>query len=259
MLPRITIISPTLNHACFIEQTINSVLNQKYPDLEYIVVDGGSTDGTMEILKKYDKYVTWISETDNGQVDAINKGLRKADGEIVAYLNTDDFYAPGALLKIGTFFRDNPTAQIVTGKCQNVDIVGKPIRSIITIYKNAWLFLGNTQFLKILNYIAQPATFWRKSLHSSIGYFNLSYRYAMDYDFWLRAVSNEKLHFINSYLASFRIHPASITSSNSRGQFLEEYEVAKQYSNTPWKALHRMHGTLSYFLYEAIFNKRGMK
>lgn len=255
MLPKITIVTPTLNQADFIEKTIISVLTQKYPDLEYIVVDGGSTDGTIEILKKYNESLIWTSESDKGQVDAINKGLRRATGEIVAYLNSDDVYSPGTLLQIGIFFRNNPTAQIVTGKCHNVDINGKSIRPVITFYKNTWLRLGATNFLKVLNYISQPATFWRKSLHNSIGYFDPKYRFAMDYDFWLRIVTTAKLHLLNRYLASFRIYPTSITSSDSRKQFIEEYEIASKYSNKIYKTLHKIHSTVSFYLYAAIINK----
>jgi glycosyltransferase involved in cell wall biosynthesis len=256
MLPKITIITPTLNQVNFIEQTIASVLTQEYPDLEYLVIDGGSTDGTIEILKKYEGSLIWTSERDNGQVDAINKGLHQARGEIVAYLNSDDIYSPGTLLLVGSYFLNNPTAQIVTGKCHNVDINGKSIRSVITFYKNLWLRLGATNFLKVINYISQPATFWRKSLHNSFGYFDLQYRFAMDYDFWLRIVSTTKLHLLNRYLASFRIYPTSITSSDSRKQFSEEYDIARKYSNNFYSTLHKIHGSISYFLYASFINNK---
>jgi glycosyltransferase involved in cell wall biosynthesis len=106
--PRISIITPTLNRASYLERAILSVLSQNYPDLEYIVVDGGSNDGTLEILKKYSAEVQYVSEKDRGQSDAINKGLRIASGDILGYINSDDEYEPGALLHVGRFFQQNP-------------------------------------------------------------------------------------------------------------------------------------------------------
>lgn len=116
MLPKISIIIPTLNQARFIEETIQSVLSQNYPNLEVIVCDGGSIDGTQDILKKYADSLTWTSEPDRGQVDAINKGLRQATGDVVAYINSDDIYTPNTLLSVGKYFIDHPETQILTGK-----------------------------------------------------------------------------------------------------------------------------------------------
>ena len=114
---KISIITPSYNQAQFIERTILSVLNQDYKDIEYIIMDGGSTDGTVEILKKYSDHIIWKSEKDNGQSDAINKGLKMATGDIVAYLNSDDTYQPGAFKEVATFFEKNPDKKWVYGKC----------------------------------------------------------------------------------------------------------------------------------------------
>ncbi|KAF0110513.1 MAG: Glycosyl transferase family 2 [Chloroflexi bacterium] len=256
MFPKISIITPTLNQARFIEETIKSVLSQNYSDLEYIVIDGGSTDGTQDILEKYNGLLSWVSEHDNGQVDAINKGLRMATGDVVAYLNSDDIYTPNTLLTIGTFFQTRPEAQILTGKCINVDFNGNETRSVITKYKNFWLRVGNDNILKIMNYVSQPATFWRRSLLDSIGLFDPEYRFAMDYDYWLHIAQFHKIHFLDRYLAKFRIYPTSITSSDSKKQFEEEYKIAAKYSNSYYKALHMIHAKLSYFVYANIINKK---
>jgi glycosyltransferase involved in cell wall biosynthesis len=256
MIPKISIITPTLNQSGFIRETINSVLSQNYPDLEYIVVDGGSTDGTQDILNDFKGSISWTSESDNGQVDAINKGLRKASGDVIAYLNSDDIYTPNALLTIGNIFRTKPEVQILTGKCFNVDINGNQIRSSIMNYKNFWLRLGDDRNLRILNYISQPSTFWRKNLLDSIGYFNPDYRFAMDYDYWLRVCQAHKINFVDQFLAKFRIYPSSITGSDSKKQFEEEYSIAVKYSNATYKLLHRIHSKLAYLIYRTIVNKK---
>lgn len=256
MLPKISIIVPTLNQARFIEETIRSVLSQNYPSLELIVLDGGSTDGTLDILQKYNGSLTWISEPDKGQVDAINKGLKMATGDIVAYLNSDDIYTPNTLLTVGNYFSEHPDTQILTGKCLNMDENGAEVRSLIKIYKNIWLKLGLDKCLTVLDYVSQPATFWRTGLHQTIGFFDPECRNAMDYDFWLRVTQQHRLKFINQYLASFRIYPTSITSSNSKAQFDEEYRVAARYV-TPFQLfLHKIHADISCWIYVNILNRK---
>lgn len=256
LLPKISIITPTLNQAQFIEETILSVLTQRYPNFDYIVIDGGSTDGTLDLLKKYQNHLNWISEKDHGQVEAINKGIKLSTGDIIAYINSDDLYLPDTLIKIGQFFAENDQANIISGKCLNIDIEGNETRPWITRYKNFWLQLNNDNFLKITNYISQPATFWRSELIKSIGVFNPEYRYAMDYDYWLRISQKHKVYTINEYLAKFRIYPTSITSSNSKKQFQEELNIAKKYAGPVYLLLHKLHAKLAYALYNNLINKR---
>ncbi len=256
MLPKISIIVPTLNQARFIEETILSVLSQNYPNLELIVLDGGSTDGTLEILKKYEHSLTWISEPDKGQVDAINKGLRMVTGDVVAYLNSDDIYTPNALLIVGKYFSEHPDAQIVTGKCVNINENGVEVRPLIKHYKNFWLFVGIDYFLTVLDYVSQPSTFWRREIMDSIGYFDAQFRNAMDYDYWLRATKYHKLNFINQYLSKFRIYPTSITSSNSRAQYDDEMSVAFRYGTPLQNSLHKIHAEISCWFYEHVFNRK---
>lgn len=256
MFPKISIIIPTLNQARFIEETIQSVLSQNYPNLEVIILDGGSTDGTQNILRKYDGSLTWISEPDHGQVDAINKGLKMVSGDVVAYLNSDDIYFPNTLSTVGKYFSEHPDTQILTGKCSNIDVNGTEIRSWIKIYKNLWLKLGFDKSLMVLDYVSQPATFWRANLIQSIGYFDLECHYAMDYDYWLRVTLVHKLKFIDQYLAKFRVYPTSITSSNSRAQFDDELKVASRYA-TPFQIfLHKIHAEISCWIYLNIVNRK---
>jgi len=231
-LPKISIITPSYNQAEFIERTIESVLSQDYPNFEYIVMDGGSTDGTVEILKKYGKKIIWRSEKDKGQGDAINKGLRLAKGEILTYLNSDDTYEPDTLKAVGEFFLKNPDKMWVFGKCRIVDEDDEEIRRFVTLYKNFWLVRYNYKSLLVLDYISQPAVFWRKEAYEKIGEFNIKEFWELDYDYWLRLGRQYEPGFINKYLANFRVHKKAKTSQDI-GHFLEEVEVAKRYTNNP--------------------------
>ncbi|MEW6654845.1 MAG: glycosyltransferase family 2 protein, partial [Bacteroidota bacterium] len=202
-LPKISIITPTLNQAEFIEKTILSVLNQNYPDLEYLVFDGCSNDGTQEILKKYSKDIKWRSEPDQGQSSAINKGLRICSGEIIGFINSDDQYEPSALLKVGNFFASHPEAMWVTGKCKIINEYEKEVFSFVSFYKHILLRFHHPSLLGVVNYIPQPSTFWRREVLETVGFFDESLRYVMDYDYWFRLSQRYRLYFINEYLSKF--------------------------------------------------------
>ena len=254
-LPKITVITPTLNQCDYIEQTIHSVLSQNYPNLEYIVMDGGSTDSTLEILKKYEGRLHRISEKDRGQSHAINKGLRMASGEVVAFLNSDDYYEPGALLKVGKFFKGHPEAGWLTGKCRTLNSEGKEIRKLITLYKNFWLKTKSYQVLLVLNYISQPATFWRKNVIDAVGEFDETLRYAMDYDYSLRVGSQFKLWILDDTLASFRIHPSSKAGSSAHAQFDSDFQIAKRYITSPLLVrLHAVHNAITVNVYRKLMS-----
>ena len=252
-LPRITVITPSFNQGDFIEETINSVLDQKYPNLEYIVMDGGSTDRTLHLLKKYEGRLRWWSERDRGQSHAINKGLKLATGRIVAFLNSDDQYEPEALYKVADFFAIHPKAHWLTGKCRTVDAEGNEIRRAITMYKNAWLRLCRYHVLFVLNYISQPATFWSRHAVEQVGQFDESLRYAMDYDYSLRVGQLFKLHILNEYLARFRIHPTSKAGASAHAQFDSEFEIAERYAKSAMlRRLHAFHISLIVSIYSAL-------
>lgn len=230
--PQISVITPSFNQGDFIERTIKSVLSQDYPNIEYIVMDGGSTDGTVGILKKYGEKIIWRSEKDKGQGDAVNKGLKLAKGEILAYLNSDDTYQPEAFKIVANFFIKNPDIMWVFGKCRIVDENDQEIRKTITVYKNFWLKRYNYKTLLILNYISQPAVFWRRKAYEEIGEFNPKEFWELDYDYWLRLGKKYQPGFINKYLANFRVHKKAKTSIGIK-HFLEEVEVAKRYTKNP--------------------------
>lgn len=259
-LPRITVITPSYNQAGFIDQTIQSVLTQDYPDLEYIVMDGASTDNTVEVLKRYDGRLTWISEPDRGQSHAINKGFQMATGEVIAFLNSDDLYLPGALLTVGQFFADQPDAAWITGRCRIIDQDNREIRRGITAYKNMWLKFANYQNLQITNYVSQMATFWRREVFEQVGELDESLHYVMDYDYWMRVGKHYRLHVIDHYLACFRVHTASKSSTSTsksvaltNAQFDEEIQVVQYHARSRALVnLHRLHNALIVATYRQV-------
>jgi len=252
-LPKITIITPSYNQGKFIRQTIESVLSQNYPNLEYIVMDGGSTDETVSILKEYEGKIKWFSQKDKGQSDAINKGLKMATGEIVAWLNSDDFYLPGTLERVGNFFAKHTDAQWVTGDYKIVDEQGKEIQSYVRTYKNILRALPFRSTLYIANYINQPSTFWRRKLHDEVGYINEQYHLCMDYDYWLRIYKHYPLHTFGSPLSAFRIHTTSKGKNLYTKQFEEEYTIAKRHDATQLSLiLHKLHTSIIVRVYNAI-------
>lgn len=251
-LPHISIITPSYNQASFIESTILSVLGQGYPFLEYIVVDGGSTDGTLDILRKYDGRLSWSSAPDGGQAQAINSGLRRSGGEIVAFLNSDDVYAPGALLAVGRYFAAHPSALWLTGRCAILDEQGHETRKWISAYKHLWLRTRSYAVLQVLNYISQPATFWRRALLTQTGVLNEDLHYTLDYEYWLRMGQAAQLHVLPQVLAGFRLHADSKSGLGYEAQFAEELQVCARHAGTGTVRLHRWHNAFILAVYRRL-------
>jgi glycosyltransferase involved in cell wall biosynthesis len=224
-LPRISIITPSLNQAGFIEQTILSVLGQDYPNLEYIVIDGGSTDGSVDIIRKYEGRIAyWVSESDRGQAHAINKGLRRATGSIIAWLNSDDYYLEGTLAGVADSFSRHPDADLLHGRCRVVDQYGTKIGErvgSITQYDEI-LDLWDVWWKK-RNFV-QPEVFWTKRITDRIGPLCEELSWVMDYEYWLRMFrANCSVCFIDSELAAFRMQPnqKSVQAESSVKEMLE--------------------------------------
>lgn len=224
-LPRITVVTPSYNQAEFLERTILSVLSQGYPNLEYIVIDGGSTDGSVEIIEKYaDRLDYWVSEPDRGQSHAINKGLARSTGEVLAWLNSDDTYEPGALLAIGSYFREHPGVDVVYGDANLINTEDEFIRPIFGVPFNARAFLHGGINLH------QASTFWRCELFSRTGMLNEELHYGMDYELWFRFLkAGGRFEHIPKTFANFRRHSSSKSVQEGAQSAREAIEAKKQF------------------------------
>lgn len=252
-LPKISIITPSYNQGRFIKETIESVLSQNYPNLEYWVIDGGSTDETITILKSFGKKIKWISEKDKGQTDAINKGLLRATGEIIAYLNSDDVYLPNTLNTVAEYAMNHPTAQWITGDYFIIDESGKKIQSFVAAYKKVLRTYLTLDLLLIMNPIIQPSTFWRRSLQQKIGLFDDKLRYCMDYEYWIRSFKYAPVHVLPNHFSLFRIHKNSKGGAQYTRQFTEEYDVASMHTQNLLLLLaHKLHAACIVIVYKLI-------
>ena len=251
---RISVITPSYNQAEFIEKTILSVLRQQTDaDVEHIVVDGASTDGTLDILNKYPGKVRWVSSHDRGQSDAVNKGIIMATGDIIGWLNSDDVYLPGALQKVMRHFDFYPECQWLYGQCNIIDVEDREIRRWVTKYKNFRIRKFNDRSLLLENCISQPAVFFRKSAFLAAGPLSLDLPFAMDYDLWFRFARQSWPGIIHDILASFRVHGNSKGNRNTREQFMEQYDIHKRHDQRRlFLFLHRA------FVYATIFGYRMM-
>lgn len=228
---RFSIITPNYNGARFLEQTIQSVLAQKrWVELEYILVDGGSTDGSIEIINRYrDQFAHCIIEEDSGPAQAINKGLRLATGEVVAWLNADDIYFPSTLARVRDAFAVAPDAAMCFGGCVIINEQGEEIRDSITRFKELFYPLSCRFTYQCINYISQPALFFRRDAVNRAEQLSEDMVAAWDYEFVLRLWRQGTAHrIIGDPLAAFRWHGQSISGEHFHTQFREEYEAAKK-------------------------------
>ena len=215
--PKITIVTPSYNQAEFLERTILSVLNQNYPNLEYTIIDGGSTDRSVEIIKKYEKYLTyWVSEKDKGQSHAINKGFQKSTGEILAWLNSDDTYLPNTLQFIANYFKQHCVIDMLYGRCNIIDkdnIASKEVKV---------LPFNFIDYAYGLFTIPQPSSFWKRNIFFKSGMLNKNNHTCMDAELWINfAKNNANIAYVDIFLANFRLHCQSISGS---GKYSVQYK-----------------------------------
>jgi glycosyltransferase involved in cell wall biosynthesis len=228
---KLSVITANYNGSRFLEKSIVSVLNQAGDvDLEYIMIDGCSTDSSAEIIKKYrSSFTHCVVEKDSGPAEAINKGLRLAEGDIVAWLNSDDQYCPQALLRVCQALKDDQAASMCFGHCRIIDENDREIRSFISRFKELFFPISSRFTYQCINYISQPALFFRGEAVRSAGSLREDMQAAWDYEFVLRLWRCGYARYLpGPPLASFRWHPGSISGSSYHTQFKEEYEAAKK-------------------------------
>lgn len=222
--PKISLVTPSYNQGEYIEKTITSIIEQNYPNLEYVIIDGGSTDNTLEVLKKYDKYLSyWVSEPDNGQSHALNKGIRQCTGDIFNWINSDDYYAPNALHKVAQHFANNPHVNVVTGM---ETVFYEDDRQKTTDYSGTRLN-ASLEELVYAAHIDQPPTFFRMGIIEQIGLLNEELHYRMDSELWMKYLlhyGKEGILKIPDKLTYFRVHDNSKTGS-ARLLFEAEYNA----------------------------------
>jgi glycosyltransferase involved in cell wall biosynthesis len=221
-LPRISVITPSYNQVNYIEQTIQSVLGQNYPNLEYFIIDGGSTDGSVEIIKKYEKQLAWwVSEKDSGQANAINKGFSKCTGDIICWLNSDDLYMPNTFHTISKFFTERSEKKIVLGNCISF-YEHNPSRVLGTNMKK----FAEHYALNLFDYIFQPSTFWSRAALESTGPLNETVHYVFDWEWYLRMQKgNVNFVYTDTVFSLYRFHDShkSGTGGNKRRDEILEF------------------------------------
>jgi glycosyltransferase involved in cell wall biosynthesis len=238
--PRISIVTPSLNQAAYLERTIASVLGQQGEfDLEYVVMDGGSTDGTAEILRRHEGRLQYRIEKDTGQSNAVNKGLRAATGEILGWVNSDDLLYPGALARVAAAFAARPGAAWLHGGCEIVDEHDRPIRRWVTAYKDFRCRRYSRRALLVENFVSQMTVFWTRSAMERVGLLDESLRYSFDYEYWLRLSALGDPIYVPERLAAFRWYTSSKSGANFDRQFEEDYEAFRRHA--PDSGLLRLH------------------
>lgn len=271
---KITIVTPSFNSGKYLEETILSVIEQEYPNLEFIIIDGGSIDNSVEIINKYSNHISfWISEKDKGQSEAINKGLAKATGTIVTWLNSDDVLTPGALYKVASYFEDNEDAGVVHGKAILFGELQKK-----AVLRDGEINDSGCQYFAGMSF-PQPSSFFRKGVLDQIGPLDTHMHYGMDYDFFLRAACVTTFLPVQETFSKYRLHRGSKSMSAPKkfalewqmvfSKFLRSIEKSESviqrmkmlncykdgtdhYTITRKFELEFLLATLSYFLYYQI-------
>lgn len=225
--PLVSIITPSYNQAQFLEETIQSVLEQDYPNIEYLVVDGGSNDGSIDIIRKYSGSLAWwASEKDRGQADAINKGFSRAKGEVIAWINSDDYYVPGAVSNAVRALQVNPSAGMVYGKVQVVDEKDEVLNT---------LTYANWQLPDLMSFhiIGQPAVFMRRNILEKAGFLDLNYHFLLDHHLWLRMGLESSFQYIPNLWARAHYHEGCKNLAQAAEFGKEAWRIVEWMKSTP--------------------------
>lgn len=224
---KVSIVVPSFNQGRFLRATLDSILTQDHPDVEVLVFDGGSTDESVDVLKSYGDRIFWVSRKDKGQTDAINQGLRRATGDILAYLNSDDIYYPGAISRIVRHFRENPDCEVVYGDADHIHEDGTFMERY---YTEAWDY----DRLQDICYICQPSVFWRRAVLERHGYFDDALRFGMDYEYWLRVGKHTPFHCLRGdSLAGSRMYSDNKTLGQRFPVHREILKVVLRHATRP--------------------------
>jgi len=215
--PKISIVTPVYNQVKYLEEAIQSILSQGYPNLEYIIIDGGSTDGTVDIIKKYESHLAyWVSESDKGMYDALQKGFDYSTGEVMGWLNADDLYCSGCLFQVAKIFSNHKEINWLTGSNTHIDENGYCILNIPCRKLNKYQFLSGDYM-----WIAQESTLWRRPLWEKAGsYISKELHAAGDFELWLRFIQNDTLYYVDNCIGMFRHREGQI--SGQLDKYIEE-------------------------------------
>lgn len=230
-LPMISVVTPVFNAGSTIAETLTSIQSQNYARLEHVVIDGGSTDGTVELLaaEAAAARLCFTSEPDRGLSDAFNKGVRAASGDLIAWLNADDVYEPGALRAVGEAFAANPDAEWLIGRCKIIGANGAESRKAVTAYKNFLLKRFSLPLYLTNNFVSSPATFVRRDVLNEIGALDERFKYSADYDLWLRLARRGDPVYVDADLARFRMAEGSLSITGFEEQFVEHAQNAREH------------------------------
>ena len=226
--PLVSVVTPSFNQAAFLEETILSVVNQQYSNLEYLVFDGGSTDGSLDVIRRHEARISyWVSQPDAGQADAINQGFARARGEILAWLNSDDAYEPGAVAAAVKAFRAHPEADALYGDCAYVDDAG----TVLTVFRGEPFSLAG--YLTTEGYIHQPTVFFRRRVIERVGLLDPGFHLCLDYEYWLRIGVACRWLYVPRIMARFRLHPQGKTHARSTEFLLERLRCLDRVFSDP--------------------------
>jgi glycosyltransferase involved in cell wall biosynthesis len=222
--PKVSIVTPSWNQGPFLEETIRSVLLQGHPNLEYMVIDGGSTDESTAVIRKYEPWLThWVSERDDGQSHAVNKGFARATGAILGWVNSDDVYERNALQHVATHFATTPACDLVYGNGWYVDEAGSKTEPC------TWIRPYDRRLFLTTNFILQPAAFWRRTLWDRAGELEVAHHWAMDWEWLLRATALGRPDYVPVDLARWRVRPGIKTFSGGWARRAEIAEISRRY------------------------------
>jgi glycosyltransferase involved in cell wall biosynthesis len=225
--PLFSVVTPSYNQAQYLEKTIDSILSQGYPNLEYIIVDGGSKDGSVDIIRKYEKHLAWwVSEPDKGQAEAVNKGFARCTGTFLGWLNSDDLFEPGALLIAAEALLKHPVAGMVFGDVRSIDADGNTFN---IMHFNSW----GLEDLMCFKVIGQPGVFMRRAVQQQVGYLDASYHYLLDHHFWLLMLKMAPMVYIPKVLAAARFHPLAKNMSKHAYYQEDAYRIVAWMQEQP--------------------------